>query len=80
MPRFQNEHIAVLKRAMLPRLPECYFTPEDVVKVQAETGLSQAQIEKWADNFRFRLPRPEDRESWLRAEEEQETVRGSCMQ
>ena len=75
MPRFQNEHVAVLKRVMLPRLPGCYFAPEDVSAVQAETGLNQAQIEKWADNMRFRLFKHEDRAMFLRSTGEEEKVR-----
>jgi len=75
MPRFQNEHIAVLKRAMLPRLPECYYTPEDVTRVHEETGLNYSQIEKWADHLRFRLPKTEDRDAFLRSTGEEEKVR-----
>lgn len=74
MPRFQDEHVAVLKRVMLPRLPGCYFAPEDVSAVQAETGLNQAQIEKWADHLRFRMPKTEDRDAFLRRTAEQEKV------
>ena len=74
MPRFQDEYIAVLKKAMLPRLPACYFTPEDVGAVQVETALNKEQIEQWAKHLRFRLPRAEDREAFLRAEGEPEKV------
>jgi len=79
MPRFQNEHVAVLKRVMLPRLPGCYFAPEDVSAVQAETGLNQAQIEKWADNMRFRLFKHEDMVMFLRSTGEEEKVRDLDM-
>jgi hypothetical protein len=79
MPRFENEHVAVLKRVMLPRLPGCYFAPEDVSAVQAETGLNQAQIEKWADNLRFRLSKHEDRPKFLRSTGEEEKVRDFDM-
>lgn len=79
MPRFQNEHVAVLKRVMLPRLPGCYFAPEDVSAVQAETGLNQAQIEKWADHLRFRMPKHEDRAMFLRSTGEEEKVRDLDM-
>lgn len=75
MPRFQDEFITVLKRVMLPRLPACYFTPEDVAAVQAETPLTKEQIEFWARNMRYRIPREEDRIAFIRAEGEQEKVR-----
>lgn len=74
MPRFQEEHSTVLKRVMLPRLPGCFFTPEDIGIVLKETGLDIAQIEQWAKNFRIRLPRVEDKEAFLRASGGQETV------
>ena len=80
MPRFQDEHVAVLKRIMLPRLPGCYFAPEDVSAVQEETGLNQAQIEQWAKHLRFRLPLHEDRDTFLRTEAEPEKVRDLFMQ
>jgi hypothetical protein len=67
MPRFEDEHITCLKRVMLPRLPECFFAPEDYPVITAETGLTQAQIEQWAWHFRFRLPVAQDREAFLRA-------------
>ena len=74
MPRFQDKHILALKRAMLPRLPGCYFTAEDCLALEQETGLNKAQIEQWAKNLRFRLPRDEDKEAFFRIEGEQEKV------
>ena len=32
------------------------LTKEDVESIQAETGLSVAQIKTWAEHFRFRVP------------------------
>ena len=52
---------------MLPRLPECFFAPEDYPVITAETGLNQAQIEQWAWNLRFRLPVAQDREAFIHA-------------
>ena len=74
MPRFNDECVTVLKKVMLPRLPECYFMAEDIAAVQAETALNKEQIEFWAKNLRFRLPRVEDKEAFLRAEGGQEKV------
>lgn len=77
MPRFQDEYISVLKRVMQPRLPACYFTPEDVDAVQAETPLTKEQIDFWAKNMRFRMPRQEDREAFLLSEKGREKVNPS---
>jgi len=74
MPRFQDEHITVLKRTILPRLPGCCFTAEDCLALEQGTGLNKAQIEKWAEHLRFRLPRDEDKEAFLRTEVELEKV------
>lgn len=74
MPRFEDEHITCLKKAMLPRTPDCYFVPDDYPGIIKETGLNQAQIEKWADHLRSRLPVPQDRENFLRNTGGQEEV------
>ena len=54
MPRFENAHIAFIKRTMLPRVPTCLFSTEDVKLIAAETGLDDGQIQQWARNFRLR--------------------------
>jgi len=69
MPRFQDEHVAALKRVMLKRVPECLFTPEDVEQIEGETGLNHAQILEWAHHFRFRVAE-DDREKNLKGQEE----------
>ena len=74
MPRFQDAHVAALKRAMLPRLPACFFAEEDYTALREETGLNQQQLEKWGENLRYRLPLEEDREAFLRAEGPPEKV------
>jgi len=74
MPRFQDEHVAALKRAMLKRVPECLFTPEDVEQITEETGLNHAQIQCWGENLRYRL-KAEDREGFLRSDGSSEKVR-----
>jgi len=76
MPRFEDQHITCLKKAMLLRFPECYFVPEDYPGIIKETGLNQAQIEKWAEHLRYRMPVPQDREAFLRSTGEPEKV--SC--
>ena len=72
--RFLDEHITCLKRVMLPRFPECKFTQEDYEEVMKETGLNQAQIEKWAENVRLRFPVDEDRKAFLVATGKPEKV------
>lgn len=74
MPRFEDEHISCLKRVMLPRLPGCFFAPEDFPIITGETGLNKEQIEQWAWNLRFRLPMDVDREAFIRANETPEQV------
>ena len=54
MPRFENAHVAFIKRTMLPRVPTCLFSNEDVNLIAAETGLDDGQIQQWARNFRLR--------------------------
>jgi len=56
MPRFQEEHVASLVRAMLPRVPDCVFAAEDVQQVERETGLNHDQILEWARHLRNRIP------------------------
>ena len=65
---------------MLPRLPECFFAPEDYPAITAETGLNQAQIEQWARHLRFRLPVAQDREAFLRANGAPEQVLLLCLE
>ena len=74
MPRFEDKHISCLKKVMLQRIPDCYFVPEDYPGIIEETGLNQAQIEKWAENLRLRLPVPQDRETFLRVTGDAEKV------
>ena len=74
MPRFEDAHISTLKTAMLQRIPDCYFVPEDYPGIIRATGLNQAQIEQWARNLRYRFPVAQDREPFLRSNEEPEKV------
>lgn len=64
MPRFDDSHINVIRRVLLPRIPECLFTAEDIERITSETGLDVAQILQWGKNFRLRYP-PADREKVL---------------
>ena len=54
MQDFLPEHTPILKAAMRPRAPGCYFQPEDIAAVATATGLNDAQIKKWAENTRSR--------------------------
>ena len=51
MPKFAQVNAAFLKKTMLPRAPDCYFTPEDVALINHETGLEPAVILHWACNL-----------------------------
>ena len=54
MPRFSNTVLTCLKRAILPRAPACYFTPEDVELLVGQTGLERSTILHWAENLRWK--------------------------
>ena len=56
MPKFSREELACLKDTMLQRLPESYFTREDVKSIQDETRLDVGQIRAWAEKFRYKVP------------------------
>ena len=64
MPRIENAHVAFIKRTLLPRLPECLFTKEDIQLIAHETSLEEGQIQQWGRNFSQRFA-PEDREKAL---------------
>ena len=53
MPRFPDSSVACLKRTMLARQPHFMFTTSDVQNVMKETGLDKAQVQAWADKFRY---------------------------
>ena len=54
MPRFSNAVLACLKRAMLPRAPAFFFTPQDVELLVEQTGLERSTILHWAENLRWK--------------------------
>ena len=53
-PRFTDEHLVPLRRAMLARQPSFALTPADMDALVQETGLLKAQIQDWAKHFRNR--------------------------
>ena len=53
-PRFTDEHLIPLRRAMLARQPTFALTSADVEALVKETGLLKTQIQDWAKNFRKR--------------------------
>ena len=55
MPRFPAEAISILKGHMMARLPDCYFTVDDVNAIHEHTGLQSAQIQVWAESLRYRV-------------------------
>ena len=54
VPRFTDLQALPLKRVMLARQPTFAFSPDDVEALVVETGLSKAQIQRWANHFRER--------------------------
>ncbi len=56
MPRLSPKAVRVIKGVMVQRLPDCYFTAEDVDCICGSTGLEPAQISTWAENLRKRVP------------------------
>lgn len=66
MPRFPDESVACLKRFMLSRASHSFkFTPDDIGIIRAETGLNQAQVQVWAENFRMRYVTVTDKMDFL---------------
>ena len=65
MPRFLDAHVAFIKHTLLPRVPACLFTKDDIELIARETLLEEAQIQQWGKNFRIRFG-PEERETVLR--------------
>lgn len=69
MPRFPDECGACLKRVMLSRAPQDFmFTHNDVDVICAETHLSQAQVQVWAEHFRMRYGTLKERLEFLQNE------------
>ena len=69
MPRFPDESVACLKRVMLSRASEEFkFTPNDMDVICKETGLNQAQVQVWAENFRMLYVTVEDRLGFLQSD------------
>jgi len=64
MPRFENSFVSSIMTTMLPRVPDCLFTSEDLRRIMSETSLDEAQIQQWGKNFRARVA-PEEREKVL---------------
>ena len=69
MPSFKEDAVKVLKQQMMARLPECYFTQDDVNEIMEKTGLNAAQILQWAEHLRLRIPKQSEREQTLRGDE-----------
>ena len=65
MPHFENSFVAIIMKTMLPRVPDCLFTVEDVRHITSETSLDEAQIQQWGKHFRARIA-PQEREKVLR--------------
>ena len=69
MPRFLPTHVACLKRTMLAWSGQRFmFTPQNVQAIVQETGLNQAQVQVWAENFRMRYTADKERLEYLRAD------------
>ena len=61
---FLPEHTQLLKRAMIPNAPGCFFADDDVASLGAATGLNAAQVRKWAEHLRSRV-KTDDRLEFL---------------
>jgi hypothetical protein len=68
VPRFTDFQAFPLKRVMLTRAPGFMFSPENVELLVKETGLVQAQVQKWAENFRKRYATENARMEYLTTE------------
>lgn len=65
MTRFTDETIQCLKETMRKRMPDCYFTQEDVEAIKAQTGLSDLQIDMWCRHFRCRFNNEQNQMKFL---------------
>jgi hypothetical protein len=54
MPKFTQAIDVCLKKTMLARVPDCYFTPEDVALITKETDLEPAVILHWSSTLRWK--------------------------
>ena len=75
MPRFHESSVACLKHAMLAKAPTFRFSPEDVQQIIQNTGLNQAQVQVWAENFRMRYVTEKDKLDFLKADAAEKPVR-----
>jgi hypothetical protein len=83
MPRFTQADEAFLKRTMLPRAPDYFFTPEDVELIEKETGKDTKVIQHWAANLRWKvsanmLPAGMSTEEFLKASPESLHEKVTC--
>jgi hypothetical protein len=67
-PRFTDEHLVPLKRAVFDRQPTFTLIPGDVDALVQKTGLNKAQILKWAENFRMRYVTVKERLDFLQSD------------
>ena len=65
MTRFTEETVQCLKETMRKRMPDCYFTKEDVEAIKAQTDLNELQILHWAANLRLRCIENEQKQDFL---------------
>jgi hypothetical protein len=69
MPRFPEASVACLKRLMLTCASRDFrFNAYDIEAIMQETGLNQAQVQVWAENFRMRYETEKDRMDFLKAD------------
>ena len=76
-PRFRDESIIVMNRALLQRVPECIYTPDDIAELQQSEGLDAAQIIIYAKNFRARTQNEDRALALTLGHENGPKVRGS---
>jgi hypothetical protein len=55
MPRFTQDNDIFFRKTMIPRVPEYFFTPEDVELITKETGIDENMIQHWARSLRCKM-------------------------
>ena len=55
MPELTQAHDAHLKKVMLQRVPDCFFTVDDEIQIMERTGLKLEDIKSWGNRLRWRI-------------------------
>jgi hypothetical protein len=66
MARLEEHHERTLKRRMLRRLPDCFYTEDDYEHIETTTLLPRCKIDEWAEKFRSSIAETQQREEYLK--------------